>query len=610
MTTPKTACKTLLLLPLSIALALNTNAHAQELQSLYREAPNDPPAKVRAQDDPAARSAARRIVGGPYVSVQVNVDANGMNIVGDAANEPSLTVSATDPDNIAVGWRQFDSINSDFRQAGNAFSFDGGQNWTAPAVLTPGVFRSDPVLASLSDGRLLYQSLQETFAVETFTSTNGGVSYGPPIPSFGGDKNWLAVDATGGLGDGHAYGIWQRFFGCCGSNVLTRSIDANDSWQFPVAVDLSPTFGTLAVGPDGTLYSAGVDGTFTQDLNQFVVSRSTDAQNPAVTPSFSGERVEMGGSMVLGAGPNPGGLLGQANVMVDRSDGDTRGHVYLLASVNPPGADPLDVNIIRSTDGGDTWSAPVRVNNDAGTGWQWLAAGDVALDGRIDAIWADTRNSGQENISEIFYAWSYDGGQTWQGNEPITPAWDSFVGFPRQSKIGDYYQVVSGREDASAVYSATLNGEQDVYYVRLFPDCNDNGRSDVTDIDTGDSLDTDGSGVPDECEGISGGFVLSEPSPGIAGQVNDFAVSGAGADQAVLYYLGAPAGTTPGLGPCAGEVIELGNARLVGFARADAAGDAVLTRDVPAGLSGRTLGLQAIDLGSCALSNELLFTFD
>ncbi|MEO0971700.1 MAG: hypothetical protein AAFX85_01300 [Pseudomonadota bacterium] len=591
------------------ALALAIGTAPATAQRLYREAPNDPPAKVRAQDDVNARSPGRRVQVGAYVSVQVNVDGSGMNIVGDAANEPSLAVNPTNPNNITVGWRQFDSVNSDFRQAGNAYTFDGGNTWINPDPLTAGVFRSDPVLGATSDGRFLYQSLQDTFEVDAFTSVNGGINYGPPVPSFGGDKNWLAVDASGGLGDGNAYGIWQRFFGCCGSNVLTRSVDAGQNWEFPVSVPLSPTFGTLAVGPDGTLYAAGVDGTFTQDLDQFVVSSSANAQIPGVTPTFSGVRVDMGGSMELFEGPNPGGLLGQANVLVDRSEGPSRGTAYLLASVNPPGGDPMDVHIIRSEDDGQTWSAPVRVN-DVASGYQWLAAGDVALDGRIDAIWADTRNSGQTNISEIFYAWSYDGGETWSGNVAITPPWDSFVGFPNQNKIGDYYQVVSGREDASAVYSATLNGEQDVFYVRLFPDCNDNGVSDVTDIDLGDSADVDGSGVPDECEGIGGGLTLSPPAPGIAGVINAFAVSGAQSSEAVLYYIGAPSGTTPSLGPCASEVVELGNARLIGFARADVAGDAVLERDIAAGLANRTVGLQAIGLANCELSNELVFTFD
>ena len=47
-----------------------------------------------------------------HVSVQVNVDASGLNIVGDAANEPSIAVDPTDPNKMAIGWRQFDSISS------------------------------------------------------------------------------------------------------------------------------------------------------------------------------------------------------------------------------------------------------------------------------------------------------------------------------------------------------------------------------------------------------------------------------------------------------------------------------------------------------------------
>src|SRR5262245_27203783 len=40
---------------------------------------------------------------GPFTSFQVNVDANGNNILGDAANEPSISVDPTDGNKIAVG---------------------------------------------------------------------------------------------------------------------------------------------------------------------------------------------------------------------------------------------------------------------------------------------------------------------------------------------------------------------------------------------------------------------------------------------------------------------------------------------------------------------------
>ena len=52
------------------------------------------------------------------VSYQVNVNAAGQNITGDAANEPSMCIDPNHPDRMAVGWRQFDTVTSSFRQSG------------------------------------------------------------------------------------------------------------------------------------------------------------------------------------------------------------------------------------------------------------------------------------------------------------------------------------------------------------------------------------------------------------------------------------------------------------------------------------------------------------
>ena len=60
-------------------------------------------------------------------------------------------------------------------------------------------------------------------------------------------------------------------------------------------------------------------------------------------------------------------------------------------------------------------------------------------------------------------------GSTWLGNLPVSPPFDSFVGFPNQNKIGDYYTLVSDETGAHVAYAATFNGEQDVYYLRVFP---------------------------------------------------------------------------------------------------------------------------------------------
>lgn len=306
------------------------------------ETQDQDPAAVSPRDNLGARSPAKRVATGSYVSVQVNVDALGRNIVGDAANEPSIAVNPVNPNNMVVGWRQFDSVTSNFRQGGWGYTFNKGSSWTFPGVLTPGTFRSDPVIDVDASGVFYYQSLKSNFTLDVFTSLDGGVSWSAPVASFGGDKNWLVVDRTGGAADGSLYGIWQRFFSCCDPDVLTRSVDGGQSFQAPVPMATSPTFGTLAVGPDGTLFATGIDGTVTQDFDHFVVAQSVSPPNPATPLAFTGKRVDLGGGMDLGVGPNPQGLLGQGNVATDHSAGSTRGNIYVLASVIPVGGNGPD----------------------------------------------------------------------------------------------------------------------------------------------------------------------------------------------------------------------------------------------------------------------------
>src|SRR5215813_7377158 len=114
---------------------------------------------------------------GAFTSYQVNVDLNGNNITGDAANEPSIAVNPTNHDQMAIGWRQFDFVSSNFRQAGWGYTTNGGLSWTFPGVLEQGIFRSDPVLSANSDGDLFYLSLLATFFDSMFRSLNGGQSW-------------------------------------------------------------------------------------------------------------------------------------------------------------------------------------------------------------------------------------------------------------------------------------------------------------------------------------------------------------------------------------------------------------------------------------------------
>ncbi len=467
----------------------------------HLERPEDPPLRV----SPAERvtSPGVTVVRGNHVSVQVNVDAAGNNILGDAANEPSIAVDPTDPANIVIGWRQFDTVTSNFRQAGYAYSHDGGSTWTFPGVLQPGQFRSDPVLAADSQGRFFYYSLSSTTTAEMFFSDDKGVTWNGPIPAHGGDKTWMAIDTSGGIGEGHVYTTWNSQFTCCAPGTdYTRSTDRGLTYEGPYATPSKPKWGTLAVGPDGELYLVGTRITALSFPLPHLLLRSTSARDPAQTPTFElVTGLDLGGETITGGTPNPGGLMGQVWVAVDASSGPTRGYVYVLASVDPAGADPLDVMFARSADRGETFTPPVRVNDDppGSNAWQWFGTMSVAPDGRIDVVWNDTRHDPSGEVSEVFYAYSTDAGKTWSKGLPVTPPWNSLVGHPNQNKIGDYYHMVSDARGGMLAYSATFNGEQDVWFLRV-GDCNANGTHDSQDIASGASEDCDRDGIPDECE--------------------------------------------------------------------------------------------------------------
>jgi hypothetical protein len=416
------------------------------------------------------RSPAYRFSTRSFFTVQVNVDDSSQNIVGDAANEPSIAVDPTDPGRMAIGWRQFNTVSSNFRQAGFAYTTDRGRSWTFPGVIEPGVFRSDPVLGSDSNGDFYFNSLTSIsgqFHCDVFKSSTGGATWGAGTFAQGGDKQWMTIDKTGGMGDGNIYAFWTSAYSACPPGSFTRSANRGASYESCIVIPDDPFWGTLAVGPDAELYVCGAGFT------GFVVAKSFGAQDSSQTVSWDTvSAVNLDGEISAFAGstsPNPGGLLGQAWVAVDRSSGPSRGNVYVLCSVDRTSVpDPLDVMFARSTDGGASWSAPVRVNDDAGTAaWQWFGTLSVAPNGRIDVIWLDTRDNPGSVNSSLYYAYSMDAGLTWSPNERLSASFNPHVGWPQQNKMGDYFDMISDDAGAHIAWAATFNNEQDVYYGRI-----------------------------------------------------------------------------------------------------------------------------------------------
>uniref|UniRef100_UPI000B01CE78 sialidase family protein n=1 Tax=Methylomonas koyamae TaxID=702114 RepID=UPI000B01CE78 len=250
----------------------------------------------------------------------------------------------------------------------------------------------------------------------------------------GGDKAQMAVDRSGTASDGHVYLVWRD---CLAEKCFVRSTDRGASFQPPLAIPSTPTFGTMRVGNDGELYLAGrlEPPEFDpeqpdRNLHRHLFSRSLNARDPAQIPTFDSREVDLGGLAPLflfKQNPNQYGPVGDVQVGVDASTGAMRGQLYLLATVDPPGEDNLDISFVRSLDGGDSWSAPVRINDDGRSQhhWNWFGMMGVAPNSRIDAVWYDTRDSASYKVSRLYYSYSWDGGQTWSKNVPVSPAFDT-----------------------------------------------------------------------------------------------------------------------------------------------------------------------------------------
>jgi hypothetical protein len=471
--------------------AFISSVPAQEPQRTPHERPPTHPwvRPVRPLASASSHACRSHIVRDGYTSLQVNVSSRGCNIVGDAANEPSIAVSLDDPRKLVIGWRQFNSVGSSFREPGWGYSHDAGRTWVFRGSVDPGVFGSDPVLAAGVDGEIHYLSINFE-QTRLFRSSDGGISW-PQHTQVSGDlldKPWLAVDTTNSPWRGNIY--------VSSDGRLFEKTSLGSAFELTEAAH--PLWPSMSVGADGTLYAGGEYPNFAR-CTQSAQGTFSCEYILRFTPAF----------VILDGKPDrPNGQLhGMVWVATDRAPQNECGNVFLLGNVFHSLDDPADLMFRASMDEGRTWTDAVRVHDDPTNSgaWQWFGMMSVAPNGRIDAVWNDTRNylvAPNANLSELYYAYSANGGVTWSKNIPVSPVFDSHIGYPMDSpKLGDYYHMLSDNLGVNVAYAATFNGEQDIYFLRIGPwDCNSNEIDDAQDISEATSIDCNDNDVPDECE--------------------------------------------------------------------------------------------------------------
>lgn len=159
------------------------------------------------------------------------------------------------------------------------------------------------------------------------------------------------------------------------------------------------------------------------------------------------------------------------------------GEVYV--AWEETGSETPKVLFMASSDDGETWSSPTKLNNvDPKRTWDfqefnpWIS---VAPNGRVDAAWYDWRDDiaftpgpeAENALQQVYYTSSDDGGRTWSPNVRVTDrAIDRRLSDVWQNGVHGPVGLASTDDGAYVAWDDSRNavGEskaQDIYFTRL-----------------------------------------------------------------------------------------------------------------------------------------------
>jgi hypothetical protein len=315
--------------------------------------------------------------------VMVNDPAQDVLAASDISTQSETAVAAFG-DNVVVAFNDSTGFVTSRSGMGWSHSSDGGATFTdlgnLPVSPATQVNEGDPGIAVNRSGTfyasyILFDAarpagLRNTAGVSK--SVDGGFTWSSPVglPVFGTangflDKPFIAADSTGGANDGHVYVTFTNFSpGSAGLPIMfSRSIDGGSTFSAPIQLSVLNTVNQGSepvVGPKGEIYVAWFQ--FSGPRGSGIVeAKSTDGGLTFAAPVFV--------APAMAIGFNSGSLLGNFRVnSFPRIDVDqSTGNVYITYASGPGNGDAGDVFFVRSTNGGATWSAPIRVNDEPGT---------------------------------------------------------------------------------------------------------------------------------------------------------------------------------------------------------------------------------------------------
>ncbi len=380
-------------------------------------------------------------------------------------NEPSIIMDPNHPNVLVAGA----NLNNYY------LSNDTGSTWTHHTLSSSYGVWGDPCLVVDTAGDFYFFHLSNPSGGNTWidrivcqkTSDNGTTWNNGSFIGLNStkkqDKQWCCVDRTNNI----MYLTWTQF-DQYNSTITTdssiilfsKSFDGGLTWTTPNRInkqagDCLDSDNTVegaipVVGPNGEIYVswAGPNG--------IVFNRSFDQGETWLDEEIFVSDIPGGWNYTISGFERVNGL---PVITCDLSAGPNSGTIYINWSDQRNGTENTDIWLVRSDDGGNSWSSPTRVNTDTSTRNQfftWMTIDQTT--GNLFFVFYDRRDY-TDDTTDVYLAVSNDGGSTFINQRisesPFNPISSVF--------FGDYTNITAHNGIVRPIWTRQHNGQLSIW---------------------------------------------------------------------------------------------------------------------------------------------------
>jgi hypothetical protein len=409
-----------------------------------------------------------------FVSLQVFSQEIFKNVLIPKASSSSYLYAQVEP-SIALNFNNLNEIAIGTVMDDYYFSKDGGNTWTSSTLRSKYGVGGDPVLIFDKHNRIYFFHLSnykkgaylDRIVCQSAKTIDGKWNKGTftkPNQKKAQDKQWVAYSHT----KDELYMTWTQFDAYNSKDpkdssyiMFSKSSNQGKKWSDPIRIsshagdcldsDFTMEGAVPTVGPNGEIYVAfsGKEELFFQ--------RSLDGGKTWLKHDLNVGKQVGGWDLTI-----PGILRcnGFPILQCDTSNSAQRGRIYLNWADQRNGKDDTDSWLCYSDNQGETWSQPVKVNQDKGKKHQFFTWMTIdQSNGNIHVIYMDRRNH-SDHQTDVYLSTSSDGGQTFTDYKLSEKA------FLPNDKVffGDYINVAAYKNKVVATWPAMNQGKISLWF--------------------------------------------------------------------------------------------------------------------------------------------------